>query len=220
MEWQTLILWTLTCTPSCCLRNMKWMQTNVPDPPDLTKDDMNDCFRKWSEWTLTSPSNLHLSIHEALLKHLQKPKDDNENDDNDELVQCGKDVMSAVFLLLKLAVCNTHVFKHWETIWNLFLEKEMGNPKIHHLHTIHIMEADCNLSAEILWLQISHVSNWGMWQHGQRAGWQMQWTWSHWWSSQETNCMWQHSNDATACWQHGPWCCYLLWSTWWNHKPI
>ena len=111
------------------LWNMKWIQTNVPDPPDLTEDDMNDCFHKWSEWTLTSPSNLHLSVCKALLKHLQKPKDDNEDDDNEEPVQCGKDVMSTVFLLLKLAVHNTHVFKHLETTGTCFWRKKWATPR-------------------------------------------------------------------------------------------
>ena len=66
------------------LHNMKQTQTSMTNPPDPTEEDMNDCFQKWSEWTSTPPSNLHLSNCTALLKHLQKPKNDSDNQDSND----------------------------------------------------------------------------------------------------------------------------------------
>jgi len=47
--------------------------------------------------------------------------------------------------MMELAVTHTHSYDHWKIIWTLLLEKDVRNPQINHLHTIHLYEADYNL---------------------------------------------------------------------------
>jgi len=44
-----------------------------------------------------------------------------------------------------MAVQHCHTYDRWRTIWNFFIEKEIGVPLITKLRAIHIMEADYNL---------------------------------------------------------------------------
>jgi len=54
-------------------------------------------------------------------------------------------IMHSIFALLQLAVKHTHTFTQWKVIWNMYLEKDLGYPKLHQLRTIHLMEANYNL---------------------------------------------------------------------------
>jgi len=38
--------------------------------------------------------------------------------------------------MMSLAVQHMHTYNRWRTIWNLVLEKDMGNPTINQLRTI------------------------------------------------------------------------------------
>jgi len=53
--------------------------------------------------------------------------------------------MTMIFQVLQLAVQHTHTLQWWCIIWNLFLEKDPGQPKISCLRAIHLLEADLNL---------------------------------------------------------------------------
>ena len=53
--------------------------------------------------------------------------------------------MQMIHKLLVMAVCHCHTFERWKTIWNLFLEKDIGNPQINRLRMLHIIKADYNL---------------------------------------------------------------------------
>jgi len=44
-----------------------------------------------------------------------------------------------------MAIQHWHTYDHWQTIWNLFLEKDIGIPKITKLWALHIVKADYNL---------------------------------------------------------------------------
>jgi len=44
-----------------------------------------------------------------------------------------------------MAVQHCHTFECWTTIWNFFIEKEIGNPNINKLKALHLIEADYNL---------------------------------------------------------------------------
>jgi len=57
----------------------------------------------------------------------------------------GIDIMHDIFRLLELSVKHTHTYHCWRTIWNMYLEKDPGQPKIHQLHTLHLLKADLNL---------------------------------------------------------------------------
>jgi len=47
--------------------------------------------------------------------------------------------------MMSLAIKHTHTYNHWKTIWMLHLEKDIGNPTINQLRTIHLYEANYNL---------------------------------------------------------------------------
>jgi len=46
---------------------------------------------------------------------------------------------------LVLAVKHTHTYKCWQTIWNLYLEKDPGRLYINQLRTPKLLEVDLNL---------------------------------------------------------------------------
>jgi len=48
-------------------------------------------------------------------------------------------------MMMELAVTHTHTYNHWKKIWKLLLEKDLGNPQLNCLHTIHLFEANYNL---------------------------------------------------------------------------
>jgi len=48
-------------------------------------------------------------------------------------------------MMMDVAVTHTHTYNWWKTIWTLLLKKDIGDPKINMLCTIHLYEADYNL---------------------------------------------------------------------------
>jgi len=46
---------------------------------------------------------------------------------------------------MKLAIKHTFPYEHWWKVWNMFLKKELGNPRIGKLRTLHIFKVDYNL---------------------------------------------------------------------------
>jgi len=96
-------------------------------------------IKKWPEQTATSPSGWHLGIYKSLLNdsHHEKP--------GEPITTKGIDIMQDIYQLLVLAVKHTHTFQCWQTIWNMFLKKGIGNPRLDWLQTLHLIEADLNL---------------------------------------------------------------------------
>ena len=112
---------------------------------DFMVDMIKQGIRIWHEATATSPfSFLHLSLYKSLVKHT-KSKSAGEDTDNNWTIKVGEDVMMVVYLLLWLAVKHTHVYNRWLLTLIVFLEKVLGQPKIHRLWMIHLIEADFNL---------------------------------------------------------------------------
>jgi len=54
-------------------------------------------------------------------------------------------VARMIHQLNQLAVIHCHTFNCCKVVWNLFLEKDIGNSRIDWLHLIHLPEADFNL---------------------------------------------------------------------------
>jgi len=98
-------------------------------------------IQKRPEQTTTSPSGWHLGIYKSLLK--DKPPKDPPKDLPPHTY--GQDVMRYIYQLLQLALRHTHVYQRWCTVWNMYLEKKPGNPRINLLRTLHLFEADYNL---------------------------------------------------------------------------
>jgi len=57
----------------------------------------------------------------------------------------GSNVMHLIHKMLVLVVCHCHTFEQWNKIWNFFIEKDIGNPHIQRLWTLHLIEANYNL---------------------------------------------------------------------------
>ncbi len=112
-------------------------KTDIP----LTFDKLMTGFKKWPERTATSPSGRHLGTYKSLLKDLPEKDDSKKKPPKYR----GIHVMHSIFALLQLAVRHTHTFSRWKVIWNMYLEKDLGYPKLTRLRTIHLMEADYNL---------------------------------------------------------------------------
>jgi len=96
-------------------------------------------LRKWPEKTATLPSGCHLGIYKMLIK------DQHHKQPGEPVTTKGIDIMQDVHRLIILALKHTHTFQRWRTIWNLYLEKDPGQPFINRLRTLHLIEADLNL---------------------------------------------------------------------------
>jgi len=114
----------------------------------LNTDELIQGFKWWPEHTSTSPSGRHLGIYKSLAKHFPPPKDLKNTTPPPEPpdpLQSGNDILKLIIMMMDLAVTHTHTYNRWKTIWTLLLEKDIGDPKIDRLCTIHLYEADYNL---------------------------------------------------------------------------
>jgi len=50
----------------------------------------------------------------------------------------GSHVMHMIHYLLQLSILHCHTLDHWWVVWNLFLEKDISNPRIYWLWAIHL----------------------------------------------------------------------------------
>jgi len=97
-------------------------------------------YHKWPECTSTSPSGQHLGIYKSLLKDFPpEPSSDYKP------WTYGMDIMGLLFQMLEIAVKHTHIYPWWKVIWNMYLEKDPGNPHIDRLRALHLIKADLNL---------------------------------------------------------------------------
>jgi len=111
-----------------------------PDHP-LESEKLMNGYHKWPECTTTSPSGRHLGIYKSLLKDFPPT---NLPPDYQPWTH-GLDIMHMLFQLLQLVVKHTHIYSRWQVIWNMYLEKDPGNPHIDRLCALHLIEADLNL---------------------------------------------------------------------------
>jgi len=128
-----------------------WSQSHLPRFHNLAFDDMIAGFWKWKERTFTSPSGRHLGIYKSLIKDTHKLKSKQPKKTKSATTKPlppeydGKHVLQLIHQLLSMAIQHCHTYDRWRTIWNLFLEKDIGIPKITKLRALHIVEADYNL---------------------------------------------------------------------------
>jgi hypothetical protein len=101
---------------------------------DIIFDDMKQRYRCWPERMSTSPSGRHLSHYHALLKPDGLYPDDDAFEELDSACQA---VWSAHHSILQYFLCHGYCFNRWHQVVNAMIEKEPGNPHIHHLRVIH-----------------------------------------------------------------------------------
>ena len=112
---------------------------------------MLDKYRFWPESTTTSPSGRHLGHYRSLLPTL--PLQTHTDQETDSKRQ---ELATMHHPHIDYALRNGYSFKRWQKVVNVMLEKEPGNPKIHHLRVIHLYEADYNLILGIKWRELIH----------------------------------------------------------------
>jgi len=112
--------------------------TPTPGPhyQDMPFDKMMQGFCKWPKCTSTSLLGRHLGIYESLLKDVYKSKKTPKKQQSNEIASSpsaaydGSNVMQMNHTLLQLYILHCHTFDWWRVVWNLFLEKDIGNPRI------------------------------------------------------------------------------------------
>jgi hypothetical protein len=112
------------------------------DPPatpvsiKVTTQDYKTFFKKWDENTSTSPSGKHLGHYKALLSPglLEEPA----------LTEPADDIINLKIKLCQLALTHGHVWKRWQNMVSVMIEKKPGLFLLEKLRTIHLFEADYN----------------------------------------------------------------------------
>jgi hypothetical protein len=106
----------------------------------LSPEDVAQGFRRWKESTSTSPSGCHLGLRRIPAIPTM--------DEETEKIRTGILVIQTHIINIPL----THGFSpdRWQTVINAMLEKVPGNPLLHKLRVIHLLEADYNLTLKAI----------------------------------------------------------------------
>lgn len=130
----------------------------------ITAEQLRKGYNKWRESTATSPSGVHLGHYRAL-SHLE-PNIRKEEEEHHK-TNIGEKFMEIEALKSNIALQHGYVYKRWETVISLMLEKIAGVPKIEKLRVIHLFEADINILFGIIWSKrlVRHGENHGV--HGE-----------------------------------------------------
>lgn len=122
---------------------------------DLTVIGIKKKFRMWRVTTSTSPSNRHLDHYHALMNPdgLDETKPHKRH-----MKTVRENIWKMHFEILQYAVSNGHCFERWQQVVNTLIEKDQGDPKIHRLRVIHLMEADYSLLMGHYFRKVMHTS--------------------------------------------------------------
>jgi hypothetical protein len=106
----------------------------------LSPDDVARGFRRWKEATSTSPSGCHLGLRRIPAVPHQ--------DEELEKIRIG--ILGIQTHIINIPVSHGFSPLRWQTVTNAMLEKIPGNPLLHKLRVIHILEADYNLTLKAI----------------------------------------------------------------------
>ena len=108
---------------------------NTPPEINITLDqeDYIQMFSKWKEKTTTSPSGRHLGHYKAILKE--------------------KDIIQYHCIMSELPLKYVFKLTRWTKAIQIMLEKNPGNPLLHRLQGIIILEAYLNWVLRLIWGQ-------------------------------------------------------------------
>ena len=115
----------------------------------ITPEQIRKSYRVWRESTMTSPSGVHLGHYRSLAQ--QKPEPEPRKAEDTRIPNIGERVMEMEAMKSHIALSTGYVFKRWQKVISLMLEKDKGVPQIHRLRVIHLFEADLNLIMGIIW---------------------------------------------------------------------
>jgi len=100
--------------------------------------------RTSNHFTIQMPPQ-HIQVSSQTLPSLHRKTQRQNTPADTHPIQGGNNVLKLIIWMMELAVTHTHTYKCWKTIWTLLLEKDMGNPQINQLCTIHLYKANYNL---------------------------------------------------------------------------
>jgi hypothetical protein len=107
------------------------VQEADPFPTNITSEDIKKGITCWKETTTTSPSGRHLGHYKALV---QDPM-----------------FLDSLAKFMDIAITRGISIPCWQKAVNVLIEKGHGEPKIHRLCIINLLEADYNLFLKLTW---------------------------------------------------------------------
>jgi hypothetical protein len=106
----------------------------------LSPEEVANGFKRWKESTSTSPSGCHLGLRRIpAIPTYEK-----------ETEKIRKDILGVQTHIINIPLKQGFSPKRWQTVINTMLEKLPGNPLLHKLRVIHILEADYNLALKAI----------------------------------------------------------------------
>jgi hypothetical protein len=106
----------------------------------ISSDEVARGFKRWRESTSTSPSGCHLGLRRIPTISCSDEATDKQR----------KNILELQTLIINIPLQIGFSPKRWQTIVNAMLEKIPGNPILHKLRVIHILEADYNLTLKAI----------------------------------------------------------------------
>jgi hypothetical protein len=86
----------------------------------ITANDLITVYRKWGEFTTTSPSGLHLSHDKAVLKYSRQQKIEAAETDSSPLFET---VFAIKAKIIQLSIDHGYVYERWKPVINAMIEK-------------------------------------------------------------------------------------------------
>jgi hypothetical protein len=106
----------------------------------IPPEEVAQGFRRWKESTSTSPSGCHLGLRR--IPAIPTMETELEN------IRTG--ILGIQTHIINIPIAHGFSPLRWQTVINAMLEKVPGNPLLHELHVIHILEADHNLTLKAI----------------------------------------------------------------------
>ena len=136
------------------LKSIEYLQCSTLQ---LTSADFTNKLKAWKESTSTSPSGRHLGHYMALVKpHGISPSN---NTLFAQMESQRAEILSVHLGIINYCLKFGYSLKRWQTVVNVMIEKEPGNPQIHRLRVIHIYETDYNLMLSVKHRDLVHSMN-------------------------------------------------------------
>jgi hypothetical protein len=139
-------------------------ETEIDD--EITSNNIQQIYRRWGEYTTTSPSGLHLSHDRAVMRFIDSQRITAES--TQTITLCDR-VFGIKAKMLQFAINHEHTYKRWTKVVNAMIEKIPGKPLINKLRVIHLIESDFNLLIGLMWGRrlVSHCEKLDLFDEGQ-----------------------------------------------------
>jgi hypothetical protein len=118
-------------------------------------DLMKNKYRSWKETTSTSPSGCYLDHKHDLLKPDGLVRD---SDEFQHLDAARNKIWGMHHMMLNYSLKHSYCFYRWKKVVTTLIEKDPGNPRIHHLCVIRLYEDCYNLLLGMTYRNTLHAA--------------------------------------------------------------